>query len=478
MGSIVAVVDLKNQEAEAKAAKILGALTHRGPDRRCLVRNGQLIEVEGEPDKGFEGSPYAIGFNASKRLGDEPPPGEVKMILDGELYGDSVVNWKNVKAIVEEDTRFSVGLERVVRVFDGAYAMASMDQRGIHACRDPLGLKPLYYGSKCGVHALSSERKGLWVLGIRDAYPVPPGSTVTLNRDVEVNPVFPLVRSSRRIARLEEAVNQTVELLRMAVKRRIDVDRVAVAFSGGLDSSLIAYLLKEMGLKVQLYTASIGSGVEVGRAVEAAEALGFPLTVVEVPVDEVESYVSRVLWLMEDPNPLKVEIAVPILVAAEHASRDGFNTLFLGQGGDELYAGYKRFEEMYRERGEAWVEHEVYVSVAESYLNNFQRDEPLLTASTVRGRYPFYDLQLVSHALSIPAFMNLPGLNGLRKGVLRLVGKALGLPSKVYQAPKKAVQYGSGSHQAIRQLARRQGLTPAQFLKKLFDKMFHSKPQT
>lgn len=471
LGSIVAVADLKGREAEAKAAEILRALTHRGPDRRCLVRDGVVIDVGDGSEAVVERAPYAVGFNASERLGDKPPTGEVRLILDGELYGDSVFRWRDAARLVEEDAHLGLGLEGVVQAFDGAYAMASVNERGIQACRDPLGLKPLYYGSKCGVHALSSERKGLWALGIGGVYPVPPGSTVTLNREVEVNHAFRLVRPGRWVGDVEEAVNRTVELLRRAVKRRINGSRVAVAFSGGLDSSIIACLLKDAGLKVQLYTASIGRSVEAKRAVEAAEALGLPLTVVEKPLGEVDPYVSRVLWLMEDPNPLKVEVAMPILMSAEQASKDGFNVLFLGQGGDELYAGYKRFEEAYWKRGEAWVEHEVYVSVAESYLNNFQRDEPLLTASGLVGRYPFYDLQLVSHALSIPASMNLPGLNGLRKGVLRLAGKALGLPSTVYQASKKAVQYGSGAHQALRRLAKGRSLTPTQLLKKLFDEM-------
>ena len=118
---------------------------------------------------------------------------------------------------------------------------------------------------------------------------------------------------------------------------------VAVAFSGGLDSSLVAFLASKCGVKVNLLHVSLENQEETEEAIEAAEELDLPLQIDLFKDSDVETILPKVVELIEEPDPIKASIGVPFYWAAEKAAEAGFKVMLAGQGADELFGGYQRY---------------------------------------------------------------------------------------------------------------------------------------
>jgi len=112
-------------------------------------------------------------------------------------------------------------------------------------------------------------------------------------------------------------------LLKSTRKKVSDLKKVAVAFSGGLDSSVIAVLAKNRGINVQLVSVGLENQPEVEFAKTAAEALGLPLHLQTYTMSDVEQVLPKVLWLIEEPNTVKASIAIPFYWTAENAFEAG-----------------------------------------------------------------------------------------------------------------------------------------------------------
>jgi len=178
------------------------------------------------------------------------------------------------------------------------------------------------------------------------------------------------------------------------------------------------------------------------------------------------------LWLIEEPDVMKVSVAIPFFWTAETASKTGCHVLLAGQGADELFGGYHRYLSDFRLGAQA-LQKSIFHDVALSYETNFQRDEPVCAIHGIDLRLPYVDREVVHFALSLPTNMKIDSANdSLRKLVLRQVAKKLGIPDFVVNRPKKAVQYATGVDKALKELAHRKGLTKQSYVKQVFMKVY------
>jgi asparagine synthase (glutamine-hydrolysing) len=143
---------------------------------------------------------------------------------------------------------------------------------------------------------------------------------------------------------MDDAAKMLEALLEQSIQRRINgLKEVAVAFSGGLDSSLVAFLANKCGVKVNLLHVSLENQEGTEVAIEAAEALNLPLQVDLFKDSDVEQTLPKVVELIEEADPVKASIGVPFYWVAEKAAEAGFKVMLAGQGADELFGGYQRY---------------------------------------------------------------------------------------------------------------------------------------
>jgi asparagine synthase (glutamine-hydrolysing) len=283
-----------------------------------------------------------------------------------------------------------------------------------------------------------------------------------------------LRRPPRETVDMETAARALQLLLLEATRKRVsDLEGVAVAFSGGVDSSVIAVLAKSVGLNVQLISVGLEDQPEVEFAEEAAEALELPLHLQTYPVNELGETLAKVLWLIEEPHTVKASIAVPFFWTAETASKLDCPILLAGQGADELFGGYQKYLTEYDTSGAEAVDDAMFYDVENSYNANFQRDNQVCSFHGVELRLPYVDRDVVEFSLRLPLRLKIASAEDmLRKRVLRRVAHNLEIPSFIADKPKKAVQYTTGVTKALQQLAKEKELTLREYVKKTFNTVY------
>ena len=167
-----------------------------------------------------------------------------------------------------------------------------------------------------------------------------------------------------------------------------------------------------------------------------------------------------------------MSIAIPVFWVAEQAAKLGLNVLLAGQAGDELFGGYRRYLGDYEAHGLAGLQARLYEDVASSHLVNFERDHKVCAFHGLELRMPFADWEVIELALSLPSRLKIASpKDELRKRVLRRAAKDLGVPKFMSEKPKKAIQYTTGVNQAVRKLAKKEGLTVREYLEEAFRKI-------
>jgi len=485
MGALVAAVNKAGENVVPMVVAMLRELTHRGNDGHGIATPNSVITASSIEELNLKDpvSSIALGHNLSRILPrDQPQPVKgngFTVVFEGRMFpSPNPLDLPEVKEIVGKLASNPLrNAGSILESCEGSYVFAVADFNKIIAGRDLFGEAPLYYGENETMCAVASERKALWKLGMEDARSFPPGHLAVINaygfsfRTVKMLRVPP-----KENLDMETAARALQLLLLESTRKRVsDLEAVAVAFSGGVDSSVVAVLAENVGLDVQLVSVGLEGQPEVMFAEEAAEALDLPLHLQTYTVSELEQTLAKVLWLIEEPHVINACIAVPFYWLAETASKLGYPVLLAGQGADELFGGYQRYLTEYESSGAEAVEQKMFYDIENAYRANFQRDNQVCSFSGVELRLPFIDRDVIDFSLRLPLRLKINSVEDrLRKRVLRRVARNLEIPSFMADKPKKAVQYTTGVTKALQRLAKDEGLTLREYVEKAFTKVYPS----
>lgn len=387
-----------------------------------------------------------------------PVVGDVSQPLDGDgplVANCEIYNWEDLAdehgiAAANDAELLHTLLERegeaALGQLDGVYALAYREDGGILLARDRLGVKPLWYATD--PFAFASERQALEAAG-REPRELHPRQL--LRYDTESGTVERTQRGfftldEPRDTAVEDTVEQVAERLRRAVRRRIPDEPVALLFSGGLDSTVIARILQEEGAPFTCYTAGVQPGNtdpprDVEWAVDAAETMGLDLKTVETSLDEIETALPRLADWLSTTSPVKLGVALPFHIALDAADE---RVALSGLGAEQLYAGYAR------QQGD--INRDCLSGLRGIFHRDCYRDDVVSMRHGAELRLPFLDHALVEHSLGIPADHKVR--DGRRKYVLRKAAERLGVPEDLAWRDKRAAQYGSNVDKALDRLAR------------------------
>jgi asparagine synthase (glutamine-hydrolysing) len=379
---------LGQEELRALARNMATGIAHRGPD------------AAGEWSEAAAG--FAVGFRRLSIIdlspaGSQPmksASGRYVIAFNGEVYNFEAIRRELSESGASQsyaghsDTEVMLtaidvwGLRAAVQRFVGMFAFALWDrkERVLHLVRDRLGVKPLYYGCHDGTLLFGSELKalrrhpsfravidrGALSLYLRHAYvPSPhtiftgylklsPGSILSVRDPGQPLPKPEAYWSARDVATAgianplladeTELAERLDQLLRDAIGLRLISDvPLGIFLSGGIDSSIVAAIAQALSSR-PVRTFSIGFSEpaydEAPHAKRVAQHLGTDHTELYVTPSDALGVVPKLPQLYDEPFADSSQIPTYLVSAM---ARKHVTVCLSGDGGDELFAGYNRY---------------------------------------------------------------------------------------------------------------------------------------
>ncbi|MDG7008254.1 MAG: asparagine synthase [Nitrososphaerota archaeon] len=223
-----------------------------------------------------------------------------------------------------------------------------------------------------------------------------------------------------------------------------DEKRVAVAFSGGVDSSIVAKCAAGR-TEVVACTAYAGGASDRVRAREAASALGIELVATELTKENVEEAL-RLINLPFEPTLMDRSLWCLYSIVARSANQAGTRVILLGQLADELFGGYAKYAEELKAKGSGAASSMMRADVQE-YARRGRIRDAAACGRWAEPRFPFGARGVVDLAMGLPVAFKIR--DGVRKAVLRRAAAMLEVPDAQAGAGKKAAQYSSGVQKLV-----------------------------
>ena len=335
---------------------------------------------------------------------------------------------------------------------DGEFVATAFGHDRLCIARDFFGKHPLFMSKEPCFHFSTS------VAGFEDPamrLKIEDGSTLTVKKG-RIYKTYKRPKLSFKKKRIDffTALPLILAELNAALARRAaHAPEFSVMFSGGIDSALLAKLsLAHANVCLMTIGSDVAEDCEIATQFE--QEMGATLTVVDLDEDVVLDSAADVIGAIgRNCSVMDFELALPAFLAAKHAKS---KLLFSGQGADELFGGYFRYQEAYRESPAAFEKMQL-ADIAAIGSTNLARDQLAARANDCSITTPYLTPAMADIALSTETLAKINVTKN--KIILRKIAENEGLPLEICQRKKKAMQYGSGLHQLLKQIARDRGYT-------------------
>lgn len=425
----------------------LKTIAHRGPDGRDIqtIPNSAIghtrlaiIDIDG-------GQQPLSDHNQTRWL-----------VCNGEIYNHEQLRLKTPDYEFKTDTDSEVMLALydrfgtdMVQQLDGMFAFALIDgDDNILLARDPLGIKPLFYGWKGGQFFFASEIKALqhFVDRIEE---FPPGHWYTpqdgfvryYNVETETQPSSPI--TDLDLAKIRDTLTESVR------KRLMSDVPVGVFLSGGLDSSIIAALACTEQPDMHSFSVGVVGSQDVAHARQVADFIGSQHHETIFTPEETVEAIPEVIYYLESFDPALVRSAIPNYFLARLAAQ--YVTVVLcGEGADELYAGYH-----YLKGIQGDLRQELITLTQTLYSCNLRRCDRMTMAHGLEGRVPFLDTEFIKVSFEVPNEYKIDRAQNIEKWALRKAFEGY-LPDHILWRTKSQFAEGAGSFHLLAELAEAQ----------------------
>lgn len=237
-----------------------------------------------------------------------------------------------------------------------------------------------------------------------------------------------------------------------------EIPRVAVAFSGGVDSSLLAKICHHhLKKQVTLVTIGFSNSHDINFSKSIASKMGIDHMVDEIDYGDFQENLQRVRRTISCENTSHIENCIAYFYICRIAKENHLDLVLSANGCDELFCGYDRYRSAYRRGGEA----EIIKLMDNTISNEFALIEEIKIVTDqlrIQVMQPFLSPNFIQFAKAIPIDQKIKGPDDMiRKHILRRMALAIGVPEESAMKPKKALQYGSSIHKYFKKIERKTG---------------------
>jgi asparagine synthase (glutamine-hydrolysing) len=366
------------------------------------------------------------------------------VVLDGRIYNSETSDMSDAEAVLHFYDRFGA---RFAGKLDGDFACAISDGGRWILARDAVGVKPLYYGHSDGRLCFASEAKSL--VGMADdVKEFPPG--YVYSQELGFQRYTCQAVETPDFENFEQARKVVAQLLEEATERRMKDSAVGgILLSGGLDSSIISCIAREIKPDIEAFTVSMEDAQDLPLARDVARYLGIEHHVLMFGEKEINEILPQAIYHQEMFEESCVHGAIANFLAGRFVI-PYTGCVLTGEGADEFFAGYDGQFKQGKNREEIAGITDRLINVA--YNTALQRLDRLPAANSIETRTPFLDTKVIDFCLKIPIDCKIHGPEQVGKWILRRAFEGR-LPDHIIYQTKRFFAQGSGVAQIMRSQA-------------------------
>jgi len=242
--------------------------------------------------------------------------------------------------------------------------------------------------------------------------------------------------------------NDLLSEMHRAIKETVSDKKIGIAFSGGVDSTLITKLLHDLGYNTHLLTVGFHDSHDINFAKEINEILSFPHSILEIESKNFKEVSEKIHDFIKTDNLSWNENSIAFYYVAKLAHQNGIKTVVTANGIDELFCGYNSYREAI-----GIGEDKVIQMMNEKLCNE---KDMMVAINDVTAEFnveilqPLLSPDFIEYARKIPISEKIHGSDDMkRKHIIRKLAIDCGVPEISAYKQKKALQYGSQIHKSL-----------------------------
>jgi len=247
---------------------------------------------------------------------------------------------------------------------------------------------------------------------------------------------------------MDEINKKLLENIQNSISETVKEKKIGIAFSGGVDSTLISKICSDMNYNITLLTIGFAESHDILFAKEVNEQLNYPHHVLEIDSETFPSISLKIQQTIKTENLSWNENCIAFHYVSKLAKSLDLDTVITANGIDELFCGYNAYREAFSE-GESKI-HEVMISKLDNELKMMKAVNLVASEFGVKIIQPLLSSKFIEYSKTIPLSEKIHNSDDLyRKHIIRRLASQINVPEISCIKRKKALQYGSKIHKAL-----------------------------
>ncbi len=411
-------------------------LTYNHPNNKLLLENGNKCKHRG-PDNTIDMIMedlvnhcnilflfHRLSINGLNDESNQPFQFDIypniTVMCNGEIYNYKELAEKyKINLLTESDCEIIIHLYNILPIdefinqLDGVFSFVIYDGTKdiVLVGHDPFGIRALYYSNKDNQISFSSEMKCIDSEYENEVKFFPPGSYGTYDiktKNLEINPYYhfdrwKLINNYDEWMVIDSTENITQNIknkLENSVKKRLISDRpIGCLLSGGLDSSIIAYLLKKNNSDLRTFSIGFKNSPDILSSQQVAEFLGTNHTSIIITEKDMLDAIEKTIYQIESYDITTIRASVPMYLLSKYILENtDIKVIFSGEGSDEASGSYLYFHNAPTPND---FQNECIRLLKEVHMFDALRGDKTTSGNGLEIRVPFFDKEFMDYYMSI-----------------------------------------------------------------------------
>ncbi len=247
---------------------------------------------------------------------------------------------------------------------------------------------------------------------------------------------------------MDEHYEELLDHIKNAISETVLEKKIGIAFSGGVDSTLISKICSDMDFDVTLLTIGFAESHDILFANQVNEFLKYPHHVLEIDPDTFPSISSKINQTIKTDNLSWNENCIAFHYVSKLANSLDLDTVITANGIDELFCGYNAYREAFS-GGELQI-NEVMLAKLDNELKMMKAVNLVASEFDVKILQPLLSPKFIEYAKTVPISEKIHDSDDLyRKHIIRKLASEIDVPELSCTKRKKALQYGTKIHKSL-----------------------------